>query len=365
MWCKLNMQQHPGRLLSLKAFAIVTLATLACSLGLGGQQIPKRIVFLTRLPTFTPTPLATFPTDLTSNEGLPDPFATTPAENDTSLNPTTPPQPIQKSSAVAEPVATVIPTPVVKNDAQVSEEAAPSLESAVASVPAQAAPVDPQATTALANPLPAATPATEEIAESTVPPTILSPAGWEFTNVQIYPASDVGGLQLYGDVTNQTGAPQELDFIAGIVSDAQGQTLAGEDSMIDQWPLDIMPPGAQMPFGLTIDGIQTGANFALNVNAEPIDETPRQDFEFLNVNPANKDAQYCITGSLQNLGNQLQSYLMVVVVLYNDQNNVAGFDVIYEYSPQGVLGDQTLDFEVCADPHNQSVANYDLRAWGS
>ena len=351
---------------------ILALAILAC--GFGGKgfwSISDRVVILTRLPTFTRTPLAALMADLASDETLPPPPVPTQTENQVPPSSSTLGQPAQQSGATPETInVTAIPTPsVVENGSELvaSTETLPTPRPGLTVTAEAVVPTNPQAINIPDSPLltTAPTPVNIEAAPATNPPIILSPAGWEFTNVQVYPAPDARGLHLYGDVINNTGSPQELDFIAGMVYDAQGQSLAGEDRMVDQWPLDIMPPGAQMPFGLTIDGIQNGANFELNVSAEPIDDFPRQDFEFFNVNSTIKDNKYCVTGSLQNLGNQLEAYLMVVVILYNDQNNVAGFDVSYEFSPQDVLSDQTLDFEVCADPHNQQVAKYDLRAWGS
>ena len=53
-----------------------------------------------------------------------------------------------------------------------------------------------------------------------------------------------------------------------------------------------------------------------------------------------------------------------VTVAYDGQDNVVNFNDDFELDLQGVVGDQTLDFELCIDPPNQDVARHELRAWG-
>ena len=74
--------------------------------------------------------------------------------------------------------------------------------------------------------------------------------------------------------------------------------------------------------------------------------------------------QYCLTGVLQNPGDELQSYLIIGLVLYDDQDNVINFTNFNELYFAGVTGEQILDFEICVPPPNQNVARYQLRAWG-
>jgi hypothetical protein len=68
-----------------------------------------------------------------------------------------------------------------------------------------------------------------------------------------------------------------------------------------------------------------------------------------------------VQGALQGPAETLQSYLVIVVVLYDAQNNIINFGDYYEpYLESG----RTLDFEICVGPPNQGVARYELRAWG-
>jgi hypothetical protein len=164
---------------------------------------------------------------------------------------------------------------------------------------------------------------------------------------------------------NNTGASQELAFVTGTFYDAQGQVIAGEDRTFDYWPIiNAVPPGGRVPFELTVEGIQSAANFDLSVKAEPSEETPHQDFEFSDVSQWNEEDAYCLKGTLRNLGGQLQEYLIIMAVLYDDQDNVINFSEYEEYAPEEVLGDQTSTFEICVAPPNQGVARYELRALG-
>jgi hypothetical protein len=60
----------------------------------------------------------------------------------------------------------------------------------------------------------------------------------------------------------------------------------------------------------------------------------------------------------------LQDYLVIVAILYDDQGNVINFNAHYQLSFSGLSGNETMDFENCVAPLDQSVARYELRAWG-
>ena len=53
----------------------------------------------------------------------------------------------------------------------------------------------------------------------------------------------------------------------------------------------------------------------------------------------------------------------MMVILYDSQEKVVNFGDELEPRP-GILGDETLDFEICAQTLGQTVARYELRAWG-
>jgi hypothetical protein len=106
------------------------------------------------------------------------------------------------------------------------------------------------------------------------------------------------------------------------------------------------------------------ASFELKIMAQASGQKPRQDFEFADLEASGDARDYCVAGRLQNQGRGLEKLLVIVAVLYDAAGNVINFDSYREPSPQAVLGEGALDFEVCVDPLGQEVADYDVRAWG-
>jgi hypothetical protein len=188
--------------------------------------------------------------------------------------------------------------------------------------------------------------------------------GWPFANVQSITYSGQGSLLVYGEAVNDTGSSQQISHVTGTFYDSQGQVVAGTGDISDYWPIYMVPPGAVVPFKLSISGAPGVADLDLSVISQPSSDTPRQDFAFSDADASQGGGGYCVTGSLQNPGGGLQDYLTIVAVLYNAQGKVVNFDSYDEFFPEDVVGDQTLDFEVCVDPLNQEVARYELRAWG-
>lgn len=171
------------------------------------------------------------------------------------------------------------------------------------------------------------------------------------------------GLLLHGDVINNTGSGQDLVSITGIFFDTEGQVI-GDANTAAYWPIATVPQGGRLPFELVIMGLQSVANFELKVKAEPSADTLHQEFEFLEVNSSTGAGDYCLVGKLHDLSGTLESYLIVVAVLYDDQEQVINYSDDYKPLPNGLMGGQTTDFEVCVDPLNQAVARYELQAWG-
>ena len=119
-----------------------------------------------------------------------------------------------------------------------------------------------------------------------------------------------------------------------------------------------------MPFELAVTTISEAANFDLSVEAEPSDETPRQDFEFSDIEQEVEEDSYCVAGELRNPGGELGEYLAIALVLYDSQENVISFSYYEELDPGWIEDDDTLEFELCADLLDQAVAHHTLQAWG-
>lgn len=200
-------------------------------------------------------------------------------------------------------------------------------------------------------------------------PVSLSSSGdggnWSLVDVAVYPNQSENTLHLYGNLVNNTNVSYELSLITGTFFDSTGQIIAGTEDVVDFWPSDIVPSDGRMPFGLIVEDIQSAANFELAVETQSINETLFQDFEFQNQYQQADEDSYCVGGTAQNpSGNLLQNYLLIMAILYDAQGHVVGFGDYYESTPDFLIGDQTLDFEICVGQPNQEVASFELQAWG-
>lgn len=336
-------RQLPARV----AAAVLILVTIACScLGSASDDAP----ILVHLPTLTRTPLPTL----------------TPTTNSTAPAATPIPKPVSTPSVPAEVASNqmhdpgeVAPThtPTTSNDATSS-----NLEFVSDTVPPPASPEATATETAWPTDTPTAT-ATPTLTPPAPPTATPLPEGWVFSGVRASDNQDQHSLLLYGNLINNTGVTQDLAFMIGKFYDAQGQGLLDRLKFVD-WPVKTVPQGGRVPFELTVTSLENVSTFELDVEARPSSNAPRQDFEFSDLNPANGPDNYCVAGTLRNPGSELQDFLTIVAVLYNGQDQVINFDDYYKYYPQGLVNDQTMDFELCVDPFDQEVARYELQAWG-
>jgi hypothetical protein len=327
--------------------ALLSLTTLACALlGPNARSTPQAVIIRNRLPTLTPTSLP----------------AQTPPVTAIAAVPPTQPDPVQLPTTAAPAAAAAVPIPSATASQNMEPASAPVINSAPppAEVAVTPTPLPTAAPVAVATETPTPTSVPTEAPTMTPSPT---PPAWLFTGVRTSPAPDGNGLFLYGDMVNNTGSSQTLQFISATFYDAQGQIISPAD-ITDYWPTEAVPPGGQIPFELNVAGVPGNAGFDLNVEALPSDQTPRQDFEFSDLNQSGQDGDYCLSGSLRDQGSELQEYLVIVAVLYDPQNNVINFGDYFESDPGGETDEHTLDFELCVDSLGQNVARHELRAWG-
>jgi len=352
--------------------------TLACGLGRSGSRLfADRGFSLTRLPTLTRTPLPTLtptviPIDESvlaeTNEGNPLPTSTAtavvpPAAVAMATEPTAIARPAE---AVAPPIpeAAVPPTPVVSTAAPASisapqpgpqplQAAEPALPLPTATDTETPSPTDTPTVAATETPLPTDTP--------TITPT---PAAWAFNEVRTLPSPDDGGLLLLGNVVNNTGAAQEVQAISGAFYDDQGQMIASTDRTYSYYPIYVLPSGGRAPFRMTIEGINSAANFELDVQAEPSEEIPRQDFDISDVKQWNEDDYYCLSGTLRYSGSAIQEYLIIAANLYDAQDKLVNFGDYEEFGLIAASADAASHFEICIEPPNQDVVRYEIQAWG-
>jgi uncharacterized protein YraI len=383
------------------AILTLTLTLLACSLlGAGSQPISDRTIYRTRLPTLTPTLVS-------SSEGGMRPVEASIASPTTTPAPTF--SPAENKGLTADNQSNQ--RPVLIALAGLNVRAGPGVDYATIGQLAQGqssqlvgqspdkgwwqivyppdgggegwVSADPQYVTVsgaeeipIVQGLPLPAPTTS-VVPTIAPTTMISqptptPAstatpdtsGWAFAGIRFHPDQAEDSLVLYGTIINNSGTAQEVAFVTGSFFDTQGQLIADEADTYDRWFVGIVPTGSQMPFELTVTGIRESAQMNLRVEAEPSDEPPRQDFEFLAVSSSSEWGDYCLSGELRNPGDVLEDYLVIVAVLYDHDDKVINFSDYEELALEDIVADQTLEFQICVDPLDQAVARYELQAWG-
>jgi hypothetical protein len=189
-------------------------------------------------------------------------------------------------------------------------------------------------------------------------------SGWAFSGVKVYPDLVDYGVILYGDMINNTGEAQVIDYVTGTFYNEQGQIIADDGNTLDEWPTEYVPSGGQVPFVLTVEDIDRVARYDLRVEAETTSDNPRQNFEFDSQSGGYDGDLYCILGVLRNPGDRLAFYLVIAAVIFDENDQVINYDTYNEFFPEDIVGDETLGFEICIDQPNQAVDHFDLRAWG-
>jgi hypothetical protein len=354
---QLESSDSRASLISLILITLLALTTLACAfLGPNSRPASRSIVIRNRLPTLTPTP---------RTEPVPAAVAP-PQATAVAAAPAVEPEIPQEAAATAPdaPAVEVAAPDPLPSLSQNVEAANPPVVDAPAVPPVEAATSIPLPTAPLAA-LATETPTPPSGPTDTPPPTLTpAPSPWSFIGVQALPDPYGGGLLMHGNVINNTESAQELKAITSVFLDTQNQVIAATDSGDAYWPGYVVPVGGSMPFEMAVADIDSANNFDLNVEAESSDQIPRQDFEFSDLNQAIDEALYCVTGKLQNRGGTLQDYLVIAVIVYDSQNNVISFVYYEEFAPDWVIGDERLEFELCADLLGASAARHELQAWG-
>jgi hypothetical protein len=187
---------------------------------------------------------------------------------------------------------------------------------------------------------------------------------WSFLNVKVIRHAWAPGVFLYGEMVNDSDASQEVLSLTGSFTDDDGQTVDDESDSYAYWPVDVVAPGGRVPFELEVSGVNGIQEYSLRVISEPSRSTPRQEFEVSELESYDDGWDYCVEGRLSNPGDGLRDYLVIVAVLYDDQDEVINFDSYEDPHSEAMAGNATQDFEVCVDPLDQDVARYEVRAWG-
>ncbi len=336
---------------------LVVGASLACTLGADNLQTMR---VRKTLPTVTATPGAVAiiepPVDAPAaapvTAGEPEPLVAEP--------PTLTPPPIAAAPNGGQSGAFFAPPPTAIPQQNPLPAANPTLNPTNTPPASPTVGVSPAATRAQSGATPAAPlpapPEPSPTPKSEIP-------GWTFVNVRSM--INQGDAFVVGEAINNTGVPQREVDISGIFYGNKNQLIGDEIEAVDYIPVDVVPIGARVPFELVAESSQPIYRLDLIGLSEPTNNSPRQDFEFLNVKEQLTDAgMYCLRGTVKNSGAALNEYLIILATAYNGQSQVIGFGEHSEISPKSVIADQIAPFEVCLDPLGQPVSRYQLRAWG-
>ncbi|HEX9922358.1 MAG TPA: hypothetical protein VGD99_06825 [Anaerolineae bacterium] len=325
----------------LAAILVLALASLSCGLLSNSyESTAGRSLILTRLPTLTPT-------------ASPNPASEALVEQASGTAPTLSPISPEGVTIASESPLAPLPgaTAGVLSDSSTPNQA--PTQPPVASPNQAAAPTQPPVVS-FVTPVP-------DFPTSTP---VLRSSEWSFANIQAYPDPYGEGLVLYGDLINDSASTQELARVTGQFYDGQGQLVADQDHTIDFWPIHIIPAGGRLPFELTILGTQNIADYDLNVEAQPTEGHPHQAFEFSDVGEWGEEGLYCLSGSLQNRGESLHDYVMVVAIFYDNQDHMIKFGEFYEAGFENQIDNQPVAFDICIELTDQEIARHELRAWG-
>lgn len=195
-----------------------------------------------------------------------------------------------------------------------------------------------------------------EVPKSEVP-------GWSFVGIRS--SIDQGNATVFGELINNTGAPQTGVQVSAILYDQYDRVIIDGVDTVDYVPVEIVPVGARIPFELVVEGDQSIYRIDLVGLSAPAVSSPRQDFHFSGVSQrVDQTGMYCITGKIQNLGIPLTEHLIVLAITYDQLGQVVSFGEHAEGSPNNVLADHTSPFEICLDPVGQQITTHQLRAVG-
>jgi len=174
--------------------------------------------------------------------------------------------------------------------------------------------------------------------------------------------NDIGELTVTGELVNFTGSTQTLNTIGGEFFDESGTKIAGDDNISDYWLTDNIPPNGRLPFELTIDNIQTAADFSLTANAEPASGNVRTEFS-VNITSQTREFEYYCLEGVVTLDTSISDYLEIIATGYATDGTVISFNDDY-YEKSDISG-SSVEFLVCLDDTDPpTIDHHALQVWG-
>jgi hypothetical protein len=288
---------------------------------------------------------------------------------------TDPPSPLVIDAGVntATPTATSLP------DATTTPTAAPTLNPTPTG-PGAAATATPTPTPIMPTATPTETPEPDdddEPAATVYPPTPTPtpipgdvPEGTSFSRLThlYWSEHERNFLSIWGEVFNNIGTDQYLLVVAARVYDQGGTLIADGYNTSEIVPITTLVQGRKVPFELQI--LLPEREFDLNqLNYECYVETRdawygmREDLTILDHSWTVTGEGYQITGTVQNKGPALNSFIKVIATLYDADGNVVGVSWFNEITPS-YLAPGVVEFTILAENVAFEAASYELQALG-
>ena len=194
------------------------------------------------------------------------------------------------------------------------------------------------------------------------------PAGWSFSNVAGMLDAEASSLLLWGQVFNNTGADQYLLTTAARVYDEHGTLLADAYNTVEVVPVTTLVQGRKTPFELEIylperEFDPDQLSYELYVEAMDAWYETREDLTILEHTWSATDESYEITGTLQNRGPALTSFVKVIATLYDASGKVIGLGWFGEVDPS-YLAPGVVEFTIEVENVPFEAVSYDLQALG-
>lgn len=180
--------------------------------------------------------------------------------------------------------------------------------------------------------------------------------------------AEASSLLLWGQVFNNTGADQYLLTTAAHVYDEHGTLLADAYNTVEVVPVTTLVQGRKTPFELEIylperEFDPDQLSYELYVEAMDAWYETREDLTILEHTWTATDGYYEITGTVQNRGPALTSFVKVIATLYDASGKVIGLGWFGEVDPS-YLAPGVFEFTIEVKNVPFEAVSYDLQALG-
>lgn len=310
---------------------VLALLSLACSTSLFGENGQTELAQTTRTPQPTFTVVGQLPAPVPRDSSAPNP-----ADSTNLL----PPVPRDNAETSAEPTTTDGQQIAAVQNSPTPTRIIPTATATTGPTP-----------TATATPLPFPTPAG-------------STAGWSIENIHVSHIDT--DFTVTGELVNKMETPRENVAISATFYNQAGEVIKGLHNLTSFLPLDIIPIDIQVPFQLSVESPEKVYRYELQMTStEAQSEPPRDDFEVSSVETwVDKNGLFCVKGDVENQGASVENSLVVLVKMYNSQDEMFSFSEIPISRPDTVQDGVTTPFESCVEHNNAPVANYEIVALG-